>query len=129
MLAEDAERRVFDVTVKSGFSSLIAGLAAPGAAGPFGGNGTPGGGSYDPASPGVTGQQGAPRRRSITGSQPRLGLTGPQARLSSDSANGNPGTNGSHGPNGTGGTGYEPTITWTTPPGGGYGLPDDRDLL
>ena len=100
--------------------------AAPGTAGPFGANGTPGGGSYDPSAHGMPGSQGAPPQRGITAPQPRLGLTGPQPRLNTNGANG---ANGNHGPNGAGGTGYEPTVTWTTPPGGGYGLPDDRDLL
>jgi multidrug efflux pump subunit AcrA (membrane-fusion protein) len=54
-----------------------------------------------------------------TGPQPRLGITGPQPIL---------GANGGH-VSGSGRHGQAPTVGYLTPPGSGYSLPDDEDLL
>jgi Domain of unknown function (DUF4407) len=51
--------------------------------------------------------------RGLTNPQPRIGITGPQPVL--------------NGGNGVNGNGSAPTVTWSTPPGGGYVLPNDED--
>jgi hypothetical protein len=89
--------------------------------------GTPGG--YGAAgSHGRHGGAGAPIH--VTGPQPRLSITGPQPVASTRSPvnGGHPGP-GHNGGSGTSGNGQAPTITYLTPPGGGYALPDDEDLL
>jgi hypothetical protein len=73
---------------------------------------------------GALGGHGAHGSRGLTGPQPRLGITGPQPTLNGGH-NGYNGPSSYNGPNGT--NGYSPTVTWTTPPGGGYPLPDDED--
>jgi hypothetical protein len=77
-----------------------------------------------PPGTGALGGYGAHGSRGLTGPQPRLSITGPQPTL-------NGGHNGHNGPSGVNGNngsnGYLPTVTWTTPPGGGYPLPDDAD--
>jgi hypothetical protein len=81
----------------------------------------------------------------VTGSQPRLSITAPQPvfKPTNPQSTGNPGTpgnpegagqpggngySGTHpggGANGNGNNNYAKTVTYFTPPGGGYGLPDD----
>jgi hypothetical protein len=118
----------------------------PGAAGTISGQvlpGSPGGGGNGTA--GVPGRHsgagapgGAPVR--VTGPQPRLSITGPQPAVGANGTQ--PPVNGSYpgsgynsangsGVSGNNGNGQPPTITYLTPPGGGYSLPDDedRDLL
>jgi hypothetical protein len=75
---------------------------------------------------------GSPGR--VSSSQPRLSLTGPQSTLGANGTQppaGQPGaghgTNGNNGANGNNGNGWAPTITYKTPPGGGFSLPDDED--
>ena len=72
----------------------------------------------------------------VTGPQPRLSLTGPQPVLGASGTQppvngGHPGS-GYNGVNGSGasgnnGNGQAPKVTYLTPPGGGYVLPDDED--
>ena len=72
----------------------------------------------------------------VTGPQPRLSLTGPQPVLGASGTQppvngGHPGS-GYNGVNGNGasgnnGNGQAPKVTYLTPPGGGYVLPDDED--
>jgi len=52
--------------------------------------------------------------RGLTNPQPRIGITGPQPVL-----NGGSGFNGN--------ASSSPTVTWQTPPGSGYALPNDED--
>jgi Domain of unknown function (DUF4407) len=113
----------------------------PGAAGTVSGQVLPGSpGGY--GAPGRHRSAGAPGATPVhvTGPQPRLSLTGPQptvgaSGIQSPVNGGHPGS-GSNGASGSGasgnnGNGQAPTITYITPPGGGYSLPDDEneDLL
>ena len=111
-----------------GAAGTVSGQVMPGSPGGHGAAGAPGrhGGA------GVPG--GAPVR--VTGPQPRLSLTGPQPTIGVGGAQ--PPVNGGHpgggynGANGSGaggnnGNGQGPTITYLTPPGGGYLLPDEED--
>lgn len=90
-------------------AGTVGGQVLPGSPGGYGGVSAPG------THGGVSAPGGNPVR--VTGPHPRLSLTGPQPRL---------GANGS-GTSGNNGNGQSPMITYLTPPGGGYSLPDDED--
>jgi hypothetical protein len=106
------------------------GYGAPGAPGGYGAAGAPGGYGA-PGAPGRHGGAGAPggAHVRVTGPQPVLSSTGPQPVFGAGTQQpvngGHPGS-GHNGANGSG----APVITYLTPPGSGYSLPDDDgDLL
>lgn len=112
----------------------------PGAAGTVSGQVLPGspGGHGAAGAPGRHGGAGAPGGTPVrvTRPQPRLSLTGPQPTVGASGAqppvnggNFGPGSSSANGngANGNNGNVRAPTITYLTPPGGGYSLPDDED--
>jgi Domain of unknown function (DUF4407) len=107
----------------------------PGAAGSVGGQGRPAppGGYGTPGRHSGTGAPGGTPVH-VTGPQPRLSITGPQPVLGGSGSQppvngGHPGSghNGNGNGNGNHGNGPAPKITYLTPPGSGYSLPDDED--
>jgi hypothetical protein len=107
----------------------------PGAAGSVGGQGRPAppGGYGTPGRHSGTGAPGGTPVH-VTGPQPRLSITGPQPVLGGSGSQppvngGYPGSgrNGNGNGNGNHGNGPAPKITYLTPPGSGYSLPDDED--
>jgi len=116
-----------------GAAGTITGQVLPGSPGVQGAGNVPGrhGGTGAPVGPPIH----------VTGPQPRLSLTGPQPAVGANGTQppvngGTPGPGYNGGANGSGvggnnGSGQAPRITYLTPPGGGYSLPDntDGDLL
>ena len=91
-----------------------AGYGTPGRPGRHSGVAAPGGTPVH-----VTGPQ---PRRSLTGPQPVFGATGTQPPVNG----GHPGS-GHSGAIGNNGNGQVPKVTYLTPPGSGYSLPDEED--
>jgi hypothetical protein len=117
-------------TVPGGGAGAPGGYGAAGKPGGYGAPGAPGGYGA-PGAPGKHGGAGAPggAHVRVTGPQPVLSSTGPQPVFGAGTQQpvngGHPGS-GHNGANGSG----APVITYLTPPGSGYSLPDDDgDLL